>query len=105
MSFRYHVVSARASKGAGWVDESFERDSDALNYLMNVLSSDGDCLLAEIQRWSYSDHPLAASSTLEPVQLVAQAERVDGKWLPILGDLRCRTIGAAAEQLLSMYTR
>lgn len=103
MAYRYEVITIRLHKGAGWVDRCYEHEADALSYLDRLID-DSDCLLAEVQRWPFTQYPYPedeAALHTEPVLLVAQADRLDGQWRRVDGELRCRTLGAEAQEILS----
>jgi hypothetical protein len=100
MYFRFVAVSVRKKKGININEGSFENEALALEKLGD-LSGDGDCLLAEVQRWPHVDPSVdvPADKTSEEVEIIAQSRRIDGEWQPVEGDLRCRTRGIEARQI------
>ena len=90
----YQVVSVRKSGVTNFTEGSFAVESVALDALI-ALGSDADCLIAEIQEWSTS------GLALKPIPILAQYERRDGSWIQVLGELRCRTRGGEAEEILA----
>lgn len=81
MAYRYEVVTLRKQKYDRSADRTFSDEYEAQSYL-DSLSGDADCLFAQIHRWPPADPSgtLAADIRLEPLILVGQAERIDGKW-------------------------
>jgi len=93
----YFVISVRMSRGIDVTEGKYDLEADAIAQ-MTHLGDDPDCLLAEVQRW-----PVGASvhdASPAKVLLVAQAERIGGRWQRVEGDIRFRTHGGEAEEIL-----
>lgn len=92
----YLVVSVRISRGVDVQEGRYYSEADAIAH-MNRLGDDPDCLLAEVQRWPVAS---AIDSAPERILFVAQAERIGDRWQRVADDIRCRTIGGEAQEML-----
>ena len=92
----YLVVSVRISRGVDVQEGRYYGEADAIAH-MDRLGDDPDCLLAEVQRWPVAS---AIDSAPERILFVAQAERIGDRWQRVEGDIRSRTIGGEAEEIL-----
>lgn len=92
----YFVISVRMSRGIDVTEGKYDLEADAIAH-MDRLGDDPDCLLAEVQRWPVAS---AIDSAPERILFVAQAERIGDRWHRVEGDIRSRTIGGEAEEIL-----
>lgn len=92
MRDRYYLTAVRKSKGV-YTDEGKYLDLTASIVSLAELGKDRDCLIAEVTE-------CLDSSSLQRLTVVAQSERLHGEWLRIEGELRIRTKGGEAENLL-----
>jgi hypothetical protein len=89
---RYHVTAVRKSLGVH-TDEGEYLDEATAIVKLALLGDDQDCLIAEVTQCLDSTSP-------QSELVVAQSERVNGEWARIEGDLRIRTKGDEAENIL-----
>jgi hypothetical protein len=94
MADRYDVYGVRKSEGAHTNEGAFSDETAALARL-KALGEDPDCLLAEVEKW----HNVTTGG-LQPISIVAQADRLSGEWRQISGELHSRSRGGEAEALL-----
>lgn len=92
MSDRYYLTAVRQSKGV-YTNEGKYIDLTAAIVSLAELGEDPDCLIAEVTE-------CLDSSSLRRLTVVAQSERLHGEWLRIEGELRIRTRGGEAENIL-----
>jgi hypothetical protein len=92
MVTEYHVYGLRVSRGEYTDEGSFNTEDRALARL-DALADDSDCVLAEVEY-------LPAPPGGPKVAVIAQAERIDGEWKRVAGELRTRTRAAEAREIL-----
>jgi hypothetical protein len=89
---RYEVRSIRLNKGLDR-DEGEWPDGEPAFEKLQSLGDDEDCILAEVEFWR-------EGATLLQSTIVAQSERINGAWTEISGELRARTRGGEAKDVL-----
>lgn len=82
MTEQYIVASIRKSGAASTGEGIYTTQILALSRLAE-LGADSDCLLAEVY-WS-------DASGFGEIIVIAQSERIDGRWTPVPGELHSRT--------------
>ena len=92
MSNRYCVTAVRKSQGVHTDEGQYAEEATAIVKLA-LLGEDQDCLIAEVTQCLDSASP-------QSELVVAQSERLDGEWARVEGDLRARTKGDEAENIL-----
>lgn len=92
MTRQFYVVGVRISSGTSTDEGNFRNEAQALAHL-DSLGGDPDCLLAEVESFP-------TGGSVGRVDIIAQAERIDGEWRRVDGELRRRTSHGEAEQLL-----
>ena len=88
----YDVYSLRISLGGQAHEGTVDSLEAAVGVLMS-LGSDPDCVVAEVEQ---SDSYLKFGT-------VAQCERVDGSWAFVMADIRPRTRGGEALEILQSF--
>ncbi|HYI94018.1 MAG TPA: hypothetical protein VEX68_10780 [Bryobacteraceae bacterium] len=92
MSNRYFVTAVRKSQGLHTDEGEYVDEATAIVKLA-LLGEDQDCLIAEVTQRLNNASP-------QSELVVAQSERLDGEWARIEGELRTRTKGDEAENIL-----
>jgi|GEM_PF-4745582 hypothetical protein len=90
---QYSVVGVRISLGENTNEGAFDTEARALARL-DALADDLDCLLAEVEY-------IPNASGFQKISVIAQAERIHGEWRKVTGELRKRTRGSEARELLN----
>jgi hypothetical protein len=95
---RFLVKGVRRSVGENTTEGSFD-SLDAAVVRIQELKDDEDCLLAEAEEWPSAAESLAKRQR-QSIKVKAQAERATGWAIGFDDDIRKRSSGAEARELL-----
>ena len=95
---KFLVKGVRRSVGENTTEGSFD-SLDAAVTRIRELKDDGDCLMAEAEEWPSAGESVAKRHR-PPIKVKAQADRTTGWAIGFDNDLRTRSRGAEARELL-----